>query len=168
MKALVDLLPIGIGVAVAIAVTWFLLDRDWGLGKWLFALLLFAHGWVHMMFAFPKPQPAAADAAAWPFDMDRSWLISQVGLDGDFVRIAGLAVMLVVFIAAVLAALSTAGLLVPAEWWPGLVVAAASSSALLLAMFFAPALLLGFAIDAALLWLVIASAWSPAAAGPGA
>jgi hypothetical protein len=31
----------------------------------------------------------------------------------------------------------------------------------MLALFFAPALLLGFAINAALLWLALASVWNP-------
>ncbi len=165
MKAILDLLPIGIGIALLAAVTWFLLDRDIGAGKWLLAALLFAHGWVHVMFVFPTPEAASATAGglAYPFDMGRSWLISNAGLDAGMIRTIGIVVMVVTFVAFLLAALSTVGWLVPTGWWDGLVLGAAASSTLLLALFFSPALLLGFVINAALWVLVMASVWSPVA-----
>lgn len=167
MKAVLDLAPIAIGVALVAAVTWFLLDRDIGVGKWLLAALLFAHGWVHIMFVFPAPESATAIAGglAYPFDMGRSWLITNVGLDAGAVRSIGIVVMLVTFAAFAGAALSTMGWLVPAGWWHGLVLGAAASSTLLLTLFFSPALLLGFVINAALWVLVLASIWSPLARG---
>ena len=87
MKAILELVPIGIGVALVGAVTWFLLDRDIGAGKWLLAGLLLAHGWVHVMFLFPAPDAASATAGglAYPFAMSRSWLISNAGLDAGLV-----------------------------------------------------------------------------------
>lgn len=63
-----------------------------------------------------------------------------------------------------LLALSTVGIVVPREWWPGLVIGAAGSSFLLLALFFSPTLTLGLAIDLVLVWLVVAGVWSPTAA----
>jgi hypothetical protein len=165
MKSVLDLAPIGIGLALVAAVTWFLLDRDIGVGKWLLAALLFAHGWVHMMFVFPAPEPAAATAGglAYPFDMGRSWLITSLGMDAGTVRAIGVTVMIVTFAAFALAALATVGWLIPTSWWAGLVLAAAGSSTLLLALFFSPALLLGFAINVALWALVIGSVWAPTA-----
>ena len=76
-------------------------------------------------------------------------------------RTLGIVLMAVVFAASVPAALATIGLLVPPGWWAGLVIASAVTSMLLLTLFFAPALLLGYAIDMALLWLVLLSLWSP-------
>lgn len=165
MKAILDLLPIGIGVALVGALAWFLLDRDIGAGKWLLAGLLLAHGWVHVMFVFPAPEaaPATAGGMAYPFDMAKSWLITGVGLDAGVVRSIGIVVMAMTFGLFTLAALATVGWLVPATWWAGLVVAAAAASTLMLALFFSPGLLLGFAINAALWWLVLASVWSPLA-----
>lgn len=55
MKVVISLLPIAIVVAVIAAITWFLLSGGNDLGPWLLAALLFAHGWVHLMFVFPKP-----------------------------------------------------------------------------------------------------------------
>lgn len=169
MKAIVTLLPIGIGVALIGAVTWFLLDRNIGLGKWVLGALLFAHGWVHLMFVFPAPEaaPASGGGLAYPFDMGRSWLINGAGLDAGMVRTIGIAVMIVTFAAFVLAALATVGWLVPAGWWAGLVLGAAGASTVLVVLFFSPALLLGIGINAALWWLVLASVWSPLMAASG-
>jgi hypothetical protein len=167
MKTVTELLPLAIGIAVIGGITWLLLDRGVGFGMWLLAALLFAHGWVHMMFVFPQPEPAGATPGGitYPFDMGRSWLISGAGLDVGLIRTIGLAVMVATFAGFILAALSTVGVLVPAGWWAGLVVGSAIGSMLLLALFFSPALLLGFAIDLALLWLVLASIWSPVGGG---
>jgi hypothetical protein len=167
MKTLTGLLPLAIGIAVVGAATWLLLDRDWALGPWLLAGLLFAHGWVHLMFVFPKPEPQAASAGglAWPFDMSRSWLVTEVGLDVGLVRTVGIVLMLVVFMIFLVAAISGLGLVVPVDWWAGRVVGAALGSTLLLAMFFSPTLLLGFGINLALVWLVLSSAWLPTGTG---
>jgi hypothetical protein len=156
------LIPLAIGMAVLCLVTWFMLTRDWALGPWLLAALLFAHGWVHVMFAFPQPDPAAGDAATWPFDMASSWLIRDRGMDIALVRGVGIVLMAAVCVGFALAALSTVGLLIPADWWAGLVIGSAAGSLVLLTMFFSPMLLLGYAIDAALLGLVLGSVWSPA------
>lgn len=166
MKAILDLLPIGIGVAIVGALTWFLLDRDMAAGRWLLAGLLLAHGWVHVMFLFPAPDAASATAGGlgYPFDMTRSWLIASAGVDAGLVRTAGVAVMVVTFTMFALAALATVGWIVPAGWWAGLVLGAAASSTLMLVLFFSPALLLGFALNAALWWLALATVWSPIAA----
>ena len=163
MKLMTSLLPLAIAIAAAAGVTWFLLTRGWALGPWLLALLLFAHGSVHLVFLFPQPEPATETAGglAYPFDMGRSWLIGA-GLEVALVRTVGTVLMAAVFILSVLAALATVGLLVPASWWAPLVVASALGSMLLLTLFFSPLFLLGYAIDLALLWLVLGSVWSPA------
>ena len=167
VKTMMELLPLAVGVAVVGAVTWFLLDRDWAFGPWLLAGLLFAHGWVHVMFVVPTPPPSAG-GPAWPFDMSRSWLVTGAGLDVGLVRAVGIVLMIVVCAGFLLAALSTVQVIVPAAWWSVLVGGAAAASLLLLALFFSPMLTLGVGIDVILLWFVIAAIWSPAAtAVPG-
>ena len=163
MKRMTGLIPLAIAVAMIGIVTWFMLTRGWVLGPFLLAALLFAHGWVHVMFAFPQPDPATAGAATWPFDMTGSWLISDGGIDVAFVRGLGTALMAAVCLGFALAALSTVGLLIAADWWASLVVASAAGSLVLLTMFFSPLLLLGYAIDVVLIGLVLASVWSPTA-----
>ena len=116
MKVLLELLPVAIGVALAGIVTWFLLDRDIGAGKWVLAALLFAHGWVHMMFVFPAPEATStASGMVWPFDMGRSWLIANMSLDAGTIRTMGVVVIAVTFAGFLLAVLSTMGWLVPSE-----------------------------------------------------
>jgi hypothetical protein len=61
-----------------------------------------------------------------------------------------------------LAALATVGWLIPQSWWGRLVVGSAVASSALLVLFFSPSLILGFGINAVLLWIVLASGWSPA------
>jgi hypothetical protein len=52
----------------------------------------------------------------------------------------------------------------PSSAWPALVVISATASAVMLALFFNPQLVLGLAIDAVLLWVALATVWSPSAA----
>ena len=158
-----DLLPLAIVVLVVGAVTLWLLGDNPSIGQWVLAALLFAHGWVHMMFVFPRPDPAQAkpDAAPWPFDLSTSWLITRGGLPEAAVVGLSRALIVVTFAVSLLAALATLGWLVPAGWWVGLVIAAAGGSALLLLLCFSPTLIIGLAIDAALVWLALAGPWSP-------
>jgi hypothetical protein len=51
---------------------------------------------------------------------------------------------------------------VPSGWWTPLVVGGAVASALTLVVFFHPWIVLGLAIDAALLWATLVAGWSPA------
>jgi hypothetical protein len=157
------LAPLAVAVAVAAIVVWLLLVNDIVLGPWLLAVLVFAHAWVHLMFVFPKPEGSGnyAGVSEYPFDFGRSWLIRRAGLDPGLVRTVGLVAMIATFVAGLLAALATVGLIVPVDWWAPLMVAAALASALTLTLFFSPALVLGYAIDALMIVLVVSGTWSP-------
>jgi hypothetical protein len=157
------LAPLAIAVAVIALVVWLMLVNDNGLGRWLLALLVFAHGWVHLMFAFPKPERGRdyAGVGEYPFDFGRSWLVRRQGLDAKLVRQVGLVVMVATFALGLLAALATVGLVVPTDWWAGLMIAAALASTTMLLLFYSPALILGFAIDALMVALVLSGSWSP-------
>ena len=163
-----ELGPLAIVVGLAGAATLYLLGTNPWLGRWMLAALLFAHGWVHLMFVFPKPPPpknaASATAMAWPFDLGSSWLIRRAHLPSGAVRAIGRALVGIVFVSFLLAAGATAGVLVPASWWSALVLAGAASSILLLGLAFSPTLLLGIAIDIAVTWLVLAGPWAPVSA----
>lgn len=162
LKTITGLLPFAIALAgVGIAI-WWMLGREMALGKWVLGGLLVGHGWVHVMFIMPRPATAAG-GPEWPFDMAKSWLVTNAGLDTSLVRLVGVALIAVVAIGFLLAALSTGGILVPSGWWPALVVGSAAVSAAMLALFFSPQLILGLGIDAVLLWVVLAGVWAPAA-----
>ena len=141
-----------------------MLVNDIGLGPWLLAVLVFAHGWVHLMFVFPKPkgQGNYSGVSEYPFDFGRSWLIRRLSLDAGLVRTIGLVAMAVTFALSLLAALATVGMVVPTDWWAGLMVAAAAASTVMLLLFYSPALILGFAINALMVALVLSGTWSPA------
>jgi hypothetical protein len=158
------LAPLAIAIAVIGLAVWLMLINDIVLGQWLLALLVFAHGWVHLMFVFPKPERSGdyAGVSEYPFDFGRSWLIRRAGLDISVVRTIGLVVMVVTFAASLLAALATVGLIVPVDWWAPLMLAAAVASSVMLVLFYSPALILGFAIDALIVVLVLSGSWSPA------
>jgi hypothetical protein len=63
--------------------------------------------------------------------------------------------------AALLAASATVGVVVPVSWWPTLVLATAAASTLLLALDWSSGLSLGLAVDFGLVWLALASGWTP-------
>lgn len=161
-KTLGSLVPLAIGLAaLGGAIAW-LLNSGNGLGPWLLAGFLVAHGLVHLLFFVPAP-PASGSATTWPFDLGQSWL-HRAGLDAAAVRIAGAALVVGVVVFFLLAGLATANLIVPADWWRALVIAAAVLSAVTLVLFFEPQLMLGLAIDGVLLYVVASAAWVPAAA----
>jgi hypothetical protein len=155
--------PLTVVVAFVSGVTWYLLDQDVAIGVWLLAGLLFVHGWVHLMFVFPHPAPIGAGAGGpeWPFDPGDSWLIERARLNPRTARAIAQTLMAVTVVAFLLASMATVAVLIPAAWWSVLVTVGAAGSLLLLGLCFSPTLLLGVAIDVALLWLVIASVWSP-------
>ena len=133
--------------------------------KLLLAAFLAAHALIHVSYLTPAP-PRTAGGPEWPFAMARSWLVTGAGLDPGVVRTLGTALVLATVALLVGAGLATVGWLLPQSWWPPLVVAGAAVSALTLALFFHPWIVLGFVIDAALLWAALVAAWSPAAATP--
>lgn len=160
-----ELLPAGLGLAAAAAVVYVALDRGWGAGPWLLALLLLGHGAVHAMFLLPAPaeDERKAGSAPYPFTMDDSWLLGRMGVDGSRLRLVGAVLVVLTLVAFLLAALATVGWAVPGAWWGPLVVGAAVLSSLLLLVFLSPLLVLGFALNAALVWLVVASVGAPGA-----
>jgi hypothetical protein len=94
--------------------------------------------------------------------MAKSWAVTALGIDPGLVRALGTALVIVTIALLLAAALATAGWIVPVGWWRSLVVGGAIASVLTLALFFHPWIVLGFAIDAALLWMVLVADWLPA------
>jgi hypothetical protein len=158
MKSLTGLLPLAGVLLVVGTLVWWLLDRGSAAGPWLVAGILFAHGWVHVVFLLPAAQRgSAATGADNPFNMDRSWLIER-GVDSRLVHSVGAMLAVVTFVAFTAAALAVLGWLIPDAWWGGLVLGGVMGSTLLLVLFFAPTLVLGFVINAGLVVLVIQTA----------
>lgn len=166
MKTVTGLLPFAVVLAGIGGAIWWLLARDMTIGRWVLGGFLLAHGLIHVLFFVPAPATTAGTAggAEWPFDMTRSWLVTSAGLDLGPVRLLGAALVVVVAVGFLLAVLATVGVVVPSGWWQVLVVGSAAASVVLLALFFNPQLVLGVAIDAVLVWVVLASVWAPTVA----
>jgi hypothetical protein len=128
----------------------------------LLGLFLIGHALIHASYLSPAP-PRTADGPERPFAMGSSWLITGIGLDPALVQALGTALVVATIALLVGAGLSTVGWIVPSDWWTPLVIGGAVASALTLVMFFHPWIVLGLAIDAALLWATLIGGWSPAA-----
>ena len=61
-----------------------------------------------------------------------------------------------------LAGLATIPIVISADLWPLLVLVSTVASALLMALFFNPGLMIGLAVDATLIALVVVTSWRPA------
>jgi len=154
MKSMTGALPWLVVLAVVGGVLWWMLSKDMPAGRWIFAVLLLAHGLVHLMYVVPAP---GGDGATWPFDMTRSWL----GAGSGALRTVGLVLIILTIAGFLLAALSTVGILVPTGWWQAAVVFGSTASAVTLIVFFDPQLVLGLVIDALLVWIAATRLWSP-------
>lgn len=128
-------------------------------GSLAIAAFLLAHGGIHAGFLSPRP-PATAGGPAWPFELDRSWILGPLGLGGDAARLLGIALVAATFGGFALGALAAVGIAPAGLWAPAVAVGAVASMAMI-ALFFHPWLVLGVAIDVALLWAVFLLGWAP-------
>jgi hypothetical protein len=118
----------------------------------LLALFLVVHGGVHIGYIC---------GPAWPFVATDPWLVTAIGASPDAVRTVGVALVLVTFFAFLIAAPTAVGIL-PSRLWAPLVAVGSVASAIVLVMFITPGTIPGLAIDALLLWAVLARKWRPA------
>lgn len=124
----------------------------------LLAGFLLAHAGIHAGFLSPRPQASAGPA--WPFELGRSWALTPLGLPADAVRLIGVALVAATIGGFALAAIAALGVVPAPVWVAGAALGEVASIALLL-VFFHPWLVLGLAIDAALLWVVLVADWTP-------
>lgn len=110
------------------------------------------------------PAPAGKGAFYWPFAADsKPWLGMIGGLPRPSSRVVTPLLAGVAGLGFLAAALGLFGVIVPANWWQPLVVVASTASLLLYALYIGPWAVLPMAIDAALLWGVLAQHGSVAA-----
>jgi len=127
--------------------------------KLVLGAFLVAHALIHLGFV-SSPPAATANGPAWPFDLGRSVVLGPLGLGGAVVRAVGAGLVAVVLGAFAVAALGVVGIAPTAATVPAALIGAAASLVLLVA-FFHPWLVLGIAIDAVLLWLLLIANWQP-------
>jgi hypothetical protein len=128
------------------------------------ALLLVAHGLVHAFFLIPQP-PEKPGSPAWPFSLDRSWVLAPLGVGARTARIIGIALLVVLVAGYGVGAVALVDWLPAGVFAPAITVGSVASLAML-ALFFHPWLGLGFAIDIVLLWAVLANGWQPPVPAP--
>jgi hypothetical protein len=131
--------------------------------KLILAVFLFAHGAIHLSYLSPRP-PATASGPSWPFALDRSWVLSPLGVQPGVMRVMGFALAVVTLAAFTLAAASVLGV-VPQALWTAAVAVGAASSLGLLVVFFHPWLVLGVVIDLTLLGAGLIARWTPDSLG---
>ena len=122
--------------------------------------LLLGHALIHGSYLVPEPAPKAG-APAWPFRLERSWLLGQIGPDGAASRALGTALVVVVIAGFALAAIAALGAGPAWLWSVGVALGAVASIAVLI-LYFHPWLVLGLVIDVLLLWAVVIGGWAPA------
>ena len=129
------------------------------LPRLLIAGFLLAHGALHASFLSPRPA-APAGGPPWPFELDRSWILTPLGGDPAFTRILGVALVALTVAGFALAAIAVLGWLPVSALAPSVALGAIGSLALL-GLFFHPWLIAGVAIDFAALWAVLVAGWVP-------
>jgi hypothetical protein len=119
--------------------------------SFLLALFLVVHASIHIGYIC---------GPAWPFVATDPWLLTAVGASSDAARTVGIALVLVAFVAYMLAAVTVTGF--ARSLWRPLIVVASVASAIVLVLFGTPWTLPGLAIDAALLWATLVQGRRPA------
>jgi hypothetical protein len=112
-------------------------------------MLVVAHGLVHLLWFAPSH-----DDPAWPFRLDRSWLLSEATR-------TPIAIVLITLVVAGFALLGLAVWGIPGltSIWPALAIGAAIPSLAALVLFWDRQLQWGIAIDVA---LIVVALWRPA------
>lgn len=128
------------------------------MSKFVIAFFLAAHGLIHLGYLTPAP----ADPN-YPFRLSNSWLVTRLGMDASAVRAVGIVLSVVTIVGFAGAALAALGIVVPSHLWSALVIVAAVASLLLLALFWHMWLVLGVAIDVAMLIALVGFHWEPLA-----
>jgi hypothetical protein len=111
-------------------------------------VILVAHGLVHLLWLAPRDDPA------WPFRLDRSWLVPESARKP--IAVVLIALILVGFALLGFAVWGVPGL---TSIWPVLAVVAAAASLVGLTLFWDRQLVWGATIDVA---LIVVALWHPA------
>ena len=125
--------------------------------------LLLGHALIHASYLSPAPTPKPG-APAWPFRLDRSWLLGPIGIDRELSRVLGVGLVVVAIAAFALGVIGALGV-GPAWLWSIGVSLGAVASLAVLVLYFHPWLVLGIAIDVVLLWAVTVAGWAPEGLG---
>lgn len=116
------------------------------------SLFLIGHGLIHASYLTPKP-----DDPKYPFDFTKSWFANLVG---DASKPIGVTLALAVVACFVLAGLGVLGVPGLENSWKLFTTVGAVLSSLLLALYWHPWLVLGFVINAVLIYGLYKLNWN--------
>ena len=119
------------------------------IGRLALATFYVLHGAIHAGYVSTRPAPTPG-APQWPFDLDRSWVLTPLGASATTTRALGRALLAVVLAGYLTGSLATLRVLPRAAAEPSIVVGS-SASLVLLALYFHRYVSVGVAIDLALL-----------------
>jgi hypothetical protein len=117
----------------------------------LIALTLIGHAGMHI----------GAVACGLLFASTPPSIVTETGVDFDAVKAIAVVLTSVTVAGYLFAAMAGAGIFVPRSWWRPLVVIASVASATMLVALFSLPVVPGLAIDAVLVWAVLARSWQP-------
>jgi hypothetical protein len=117
----------------------------------LIALVLVGHAVMHI----------GAVACGLLFVPTPPWIVTGTGVDFDAVKAIAVVLTSITVAGYLFAVLAGAGIVVPRSWWRPLVVVASVASATMLVGLFSLSAVPGLAIDAVLVWAVLARSWQP-------
>jgi len=130
--------------------------------KILLGVLLIAHGLVHGILAV-APDPADSEARPGLFftDINRSWLLSRIGLSPNLVKWFGISLVVLSTLGFLLAGLGFLGVPGLVAIWRGLATISSITSLLLLGAFWHPWLPVGVLLDLIFFVLIQVINWPP-------
>lgn len=129
------------------------------MGAVLVAGLPLGHALIHASYLAPAPATRPG-APAWPFHLERSWLLTPFGIGQGTSRMIGSVLVAATIGGFALAAVAALGIVPAGLWQVGIVLGAVASVATL-GLYFHRWLVVGLAIDILLLWSVVAGGWVP-------
>jgi hypothetical protein len=116
----------------------------------IIGLILIAHGLVHLLYFAPTP-PDLKPGKRWPFDGERSWLLSRLGVPAPVRDVMAKSLAVVVAIGFVFAALGWMGVPFPDALWRAMGEMAAGVSLFLLLAYFDIQLIVGITLNIVIL-----------------
>lgn len=132
--------------------------------KFVLGAFLVAHGLIHWSLAtVPTPKPGELNTPFWPSwwrnDSNSAWLVTAMGLDRAAVRAFGALLWMAATAGFVAAGLGVMGVPVLHDWWRPLAVASVVASLPLFVLFWHPWLVVGAALDVAIMVLLLWVHW---------
>jgi len=129
--------------------------------KTLTGLLMIAHGLVHWVLLAPNPDVEGSGFAGF---IKKSWLVTRTGMDESTAFWIGIVLMAIISIGFMVAGIAV---FASQAWWRPLAIAMAVISVVLLALFWHKWLVVGPALDVAIIVSLIFFKW-PSASTIGA